>query len=310
LNDAKTAAIIKRKEITSSKTPLSSEQVAGCMDNNIWILTDSITAYNMQTLEPVITETMIAARNPFMQNNFSRFANNYLLDEAAKVLYITAADGEGYKLYTNDLLMKQDNSSSDPAPGEYSYEFAAEYKVTDRYPLKFALNNIDTFNSNLYILGSKKETSQVLSYFGSSIYNERDEIRQLTKIAYKKNSDDLDYKKNKPVTSIKQYYKGGFLQRKFSASAWNGPQGEKIILHNSKDKNKALLLVTFADKEGLEKWTVNTQYPATGFSDFLLDQKHLVIWFTAPSVNIPGSIAAFISIDLSSGNSARYVYQP
>ena len=58
LNNAQTAAVIKRKLIKGNQgLQINFEQVIGCMDNNIWILTDSLVAYNITTLEQVIRET-------------------------------------------------------------------------------------------------------------------------------------------------------------------------------------------------------------------------------------------------------------
>ena len=82
------------------------------MGDVLWLYLDSLMGYNVRSLEPVETETIIAAKNVFMLNNFSRYANSFLLDEAAGVLYLTAADGERYKLYP-DLTMKPDDTSSD-----------------------------------------------------------------------------------------------------------------------------------------------------------------------------------------------------
>jgi hypothetical protein len=307
LNNAQTAAVIKRKLITGNQGhQINFEQVIGCMDKNIWILTDSLLAYNTATLEPVITETDITTKNPFMLNNFSRRANSYLLDEAAKVMYIGAEDGERYKLYSKELLMKPDNSSSDAAPDDYSYEYAAEYKINDRYEMKFALSNIDTFNNRLYILGSTKETSQALSYFGTGIYNERDETRQLTIIPYKQNGDQIDYKNNKPITGNKKYYKAGFLQKKFTIVAWRGAKGEKIIISGNDRSIKPMMNVALVNKNGEERWMVNTSCPLSAFADYLVNDQYLVIWFSSPAPYT----SKFISIDLATGGFGSYTYQP
>ena len=186
LFDAETTQLLNKKGIAADS--ISYEQVIGCMKNILWIYKDSLVGYDVNTLEPAVTETMIAAKNPFMQNNFSKYTNAYLLDESAEVMYITADNSERYKLYPSDFVMKQDETQSDPPKDEnFLYEFAAEYKVNDRYELKYAVSNIDTSNNMLYILGSEKETSQVLSYYGSNVYADRDEPRQLTIIPFKPN---------------------------------------------------------------------------------------------------------------------------
>ena len=310
LNDASTAAIVKKKLIAvNNNTPINYEQVIGCMDNNIWILTDSLVAYNATTLEPVITETDIAAKNLFMQNNFSRRHNSYLLDEAARVMYVGAENGERYKLYTHELLMKPDSMSSDPAPEDHSYEFAAEYKINDRYQWKYALTNIDTFNNLLYILGSTRETSQVLSYFGTGIFADRDEIRQLTMIPYKTDGGEIDYKKNKPVTGIKKYYKAGLLQKKFSTVPWRGLKGEKIIVYYSDTKTKASLSIALVNKDGAEQWAADTHYAPLSFTDYVVSENNLVLWFTAKASNADAE-SVLISIDLATGKASHYTYQP
>jgi len=291
LNDLQNAQLLLQKEITSSN-PITSEQVIGKIGNTLWVFIDSLVGYDTQTLEPVATETAIAEKNPFMLNNFSRYANGYLLDEAAQVLYITAANDQRYKLYPTDFLMKPDDTVSDPAiEDDFNYEFAAEYKVNNRYELKYALANVDTFNQHLYILGSDKETAQVLSYFGSAIYPEREEMRKLTIIAYNKDGEKIDYDQHKPFTSAKQYFKAGFLQRKFFTTAWHSINGERIILYE-KDKRLSIVLT---DSNGKEKWNIDTKQFFNNFTDYLINDQYLVTWFEGKG----GSL--FITIDLSTG---------
>lgn len=291
LYDLQSTQLLQQKEIVSSN-PVNSEQVIGRMGNALWLFIDSLVGYDVQSLEPVATETAITEKNPFMLNNFSDYANSYLLDEAAQVLYITAADDHRYKLYPTDFLMKPDNTVSDAATEEaFSYEFAAEYKVNNRYELKYALTNVDTFNQHLYILGSEKETGQVLGYFGSSIYPEREEQRQLTIIGYNRDGEKINYDQHKPFTSTKQYFKAGFIQKKFFTTAWHGINGERVILY---EKNKKLS-VCLIDKNGNEKWNIDTKQFYNNFSDYLINDQYLVIWFEGNDRSL------FIAIDLSNG---------
>lgn len=288
--DLQKAQLIRQKEIAAVKDA-NTERLIGKMGDLFWVLADSLIGYDVFTLEPVVTQTMIAEKHPFMQNNFSNFPNNYLLDEAAQVLYITAEDGERYKLYP-DLSLKPDDTSADlPEDENFSYEFSAEYKVNDRYALKYALSNVDTFNQHLYILGSDKETGQVLSYYGSSIYPDKEEMRQLTIIAYKADGEKIDYSSNKPVTINKQYFRGGFLQKKFFAAAWHAAAGERIILHEKDRKFSA----AFIDNAGKEKWNVNTPYFFNNFNDYLINDKYFIGWFTTNGGE------TFVCIDLQSG---------
>lgn len=292
LYDLQNAQLLREKEIISSN-PITPEQVIGKMSNILWLFIDSLVGCDAQTLEPVATESAIAQKNSFMLNNFGRYPNNYLLDEAAQVLYITAADGQRYKLYPDDFLMKPDDTVSDAATeDDFNYEFAAEYKVNNRYDLKYALANVDTLNQHLYILGSEKETGQVLSYFGSGIYPERAEMRQLTIIAYNREGGKINYDQHKPFTSRKQYLKAGFLQRKFFATTWHGINGEKIILYE-KEKNLSACLI---DKNGDEKWNVDTKQFFNNFTDYLINDHKLVIWFEGKG----GSL--FIAVDLLNGS--------
>ena len=289
LFDAETTQLLNKKGIAADS--ISYEQVIGCMKNILWIYKDSLVGYDVNTLEPAVTETMIAAKNPFMQNNFSKYTNAYLLDESAEVMYITADNSERYKLYPSDFVMKQDETQSDPPKDEnFLYEFAAEYKVNDRYELKYAVSNIDTSNNMLYILGSEKETSQVLSYYGSNVYADRDEPRQLTIIPFKLNGEKIDYTNNKPITSASKYFKGAFLRQKFSLLVWKGNDGERIILFETNKK----LSIALIDKTGSEKWKINSNYFFNNFNDYLISNKHLAIWFT-------GKEDSIISIDLNNG---------
>ena len=93
LHDGQTIQLQKEKEIPVADT-ITNDNVIGCLKNVLWILTDSLVGYDVHTLEVVVTETAIAVKNPFMQNNFGKLPNDYLLDEAAKVLYIGAENGE------------------------------------------------------------------------------------------------------------------------------------------------------------------------------------------------------------------------
>ncbi len=288
LHDAQTMHLQVEKEIPVTKS-ISSENIIGCLKSVLWILSDSLVGYDVHTLEPVATETSIAAKNLFMQNNFSKYPNAYLLDEAAQVLYIGAENGDRYKLYA-DLNMKPDSTSSDPAPDEFSYEFAAEYKLYGRYQLKFAISNVDTSGGRLYILGSPNETSQVLSYYGVSIYSEREEMRQLTIIPFKRDGEKIDYSKNKPLTGSKKYFKAGFLQNKFHTISWRGIDGERIILFQRNN----IFFIALIDKEGKERWEVDTKQPANNFLDYLACEKNLVVWFE-------GKEDVLLSVELATG---------
>jgi len=290
LHDLQSAKVLQQTEIGSVNEP-NPDRLIGKMGDIFWVLTDSLVGYDVFTLQPVVSPSMIAEKNSFMLNNFSNFSNNYLLDEAAQVLYITAGDGERYKLYP-DLSMKPDDTTSDlPADENFSYEFAAEYKVNDKYEMKYALNNVDTFNQHLYILGSDKETGNVLSYYGTGIYADNEEMRKLTIIAYNIDGEKIDYSAHKPVTIDKQYFRGGFLQKKFFAATWHGNAGERIILHE-KDKK---LVAALIDKDGNEKWNISTQQFFNNFIDYLINDKYFIGWF------IEKGGATFVCIDLATG---------
>lgn len=290
LYDLQKKQLVKEKDIGTTKDE-NSDRLIGKMGNVFWVYMDSLIGYDVFTLEPTVTPSAIEAKHAYMQNNFSSYPNNYLLDEAAQVLYITAENGDRYKLYPN-LNMKPDDTSGDlPEDENFNYEFAAEYKVNNKYELKYALSNVDTFNQHLYILGSEKETGQVLSYYGSSIYPDNEEMRKLTIIAYNNDGEKIDYSRNKPVTINKQYFRGGFLQKKFFATTWHGISGERIIIHE-KDKK---LSAAFIDKDGNEKWNVNTDYFFNNFTDYLINDKYFIAWFMTKGGE------TFVCIDLQSG---------
>lgn len=290
LHDLQNVSVLKQRETGSANDP-NTDRLIGKMGNIFWMLTDSLVGYDVYTLQPVVSSSMIAEKNSFMLNNFSLLPNSYLLDEAAQVLYITAENGDRYKLYP-DLSMKPDDTSSDlPDDENFSYEFAAEYKVNDRYQLKYALSNVDTSNQHLFILGSDKETGNVLSYYGTSIYADNQEMRKLTIIAYNMDGEKIDYSTHKPVTINKQYFRGAFLQKKFFATTWHGNAGERIILHEEDKKLVAALI----DKGGNEKWKVNTQEFFNNFIDYLINDKYFIGWFIAKGGE------TFVCIDLETG---------
>ena len=273
LYDLQSGKQIRQKEIVRHKK-FEHEQIIGKLDTILWVYSDSLVGYDVHTLEPVITETMIAAKNPVLLNNFSEFHNSYLLDESAKVLYLRSKDDIGYKLYPDGLRLVQDNTTADqPADPDYKYEFAAEYQVNDRYSLEFALVNIDTFQNNLYILGSERETGQVTSYFGSQIYSPREESRLISILPYE---EVISASKNMKVifSSKKRYFKAGFLAEKYFARAWRNKDGAHILLF---EENKNLQ-VAMIDKKGVELWRVDTRNQTLQFFDYLIDDSHLVIW--------------------------------
>src|ERR1700712_5618306 len=98
-------------------------------------------------------------------------------------MYLRTENDERYKLYPSGII-KPGDGNNEQAPENYDYEFAANYKLYDRYEIKSALSCIDTSNNKLYILGSKTETGYVLSYFGTAIYPDRKENRQVTIVPY------------------------------------------------------------------------------------------------------------------------------
>jgi hypothetical protein len=192
-------------------------------------------------------------------------------------MYVSAENGNRYKLYPN-LTMMPDNGGSNEAPDDYSYEFAADYKLYGKYNLKYALTCIDTMDNRLYILGSKKETTQALSYFGAGIYPERDELRQLTSIPFNVNGDKIDFSKNKPLITSQKYFGAAFLQNKFTTTAWHGKKGEHIIFYRSGPGGSATLSIALIDKAGKEAWHCNTGIAYLNFSDYLVTENDLLLW--------------------------------
>ncbi len=309
LNDLQTAAIVNQKEIAVIKDkPMDPEQFIGRMGKLFWVLTDSLTGYNETTLEVAATESDIAGKNPFMKNSFSRRHNSYLLDEFAQVMYVGAEDGERYKLYPEGLLMKPDNTSSDLGPDGFSYEFAAEYKINDRYNLQFAISGIDTLSGSMYLLGSEKEISNMLTFEGSTIYPVQDESRQLTIVPYHVTGEKIDYQKDKRVTGKINYFKAGFIQRKFSTVVWRSKREERIIVFHSNKTNKAALCFAMIDAKGNEKWTFSSGYGISDFTDYLLFENQLLVWFNTSQKETGKQQSTFISIGMMDGKSSSYTY--
>ena len=295
LTDLDDGSILKSTLICTSAS-FNRGQVIGKVNDQIWVYADSLVAYNVRSLLPAVTESMIAAKNPVLQNNFSEFPNSYQIDESAGVLYINSKNGDGYKLYTADLRLAEDNSASDPTSDkDYQYEFAAYYQVNDRYNLEYAMVNIDTFQNNVYILGSELETGHVTNYFGSQIYSPREENRFVSIVAWKaieKTGSQLNIKGG----TKKRYYKGGFLAEKFFARAWRSKQNEHIILFEDRKQ----LHIAMVDASGKEIWRVDGQSPLSGFVDYLANDSHFVVWVKNDS---PKEADKVIITDLSTGKS-------
>lgn len=291
---------IKRQQLFSKQEAISAENIIGSLANNIWILGDSLVAYDMNTLQPVITEAMIAEKNPFMLNNFTRYPNSYLLDEGADIFYINSASGDGYKMYTNDLTLKKDDGKNEVAPDDYSYEFAAEYKINNRYDIRYALSNIDTSENKLFILVSDKETGQVISYYGTAIYADREELRHISILPFNSVENNIN-RRSRPVTRQASYARGGFLNVKFSGRAWKGKNSERIILYSSKKNNLAAAMI---DRDGNERWKITTEKSITGFHDYLINHQYLVLFFDTSVA----ADAGYTFIDLSNGKSISQSY--
>lgn len=277
LNDIKTTQLIKSRDIITAKKQIEQEQIIGRLGSVLWILSDSLTGYDVNSLEIVVTEAKIASTFSFMKNNFSRGYNSYLLDEAEQVMYVNAENGKRYKMYPN-LNIEPDTGSSNESADDFSYEFAADYKLYGKYNLKYALSCIDTMDNRLYIMGSKKETTQVLSYFGAGVYPERDEQRQLTSIPFNENGDKIDFSKDKPVTAAQKYVGAAFLQNKFYTTAWHGKNGQHIVLYRSGTGSSATLCVALIEKSGKEAWHYNTGIVYLNFSDYLVTENNLLLW--------------------------------
>ena len=277
LNAVKDNSELNRREIAvTHDKPLEHEQVIGRLGNIILIVTDSLVGYDGRTLEPVMTTSTIVAENPFMKDNISSHHYSYLLDEGAAVLYVRDEKDDHYKLYPGTQSLKPDDGINELAPEEYNYEIAANYKLYDRCEMKSILTCIDTANNSFYILGSEKETGYILSYFGTAIFPEREEDRQLTIVPYHGDGEKLDYKKNPPKTGKANYFKGGFLQNKFCTTAWKSKRGERIILFQS-NGIKPTLSVALVDKEGKEKWRTGTLTAANIFTDYLVGDTNLLL---------------------------------
>jgi hypothetical protein len=76
LNDVKTTQLLQIKEIISAKKQIKQEQIIGRLGTVLWVLSDSLTGYDVHTLEIAVTETDVASVNSFMKNNFSRQHNS------------------------------------------------------------------------------------------------------------------------------------------------------------------------------------------------------------------------------------------
>ncbi|HMO61951.1 MAG TPA: PA2928 family protein [Ferruginibacter sp.] len=303
LHDAATATLLKKQLLFSGQEPANHEKIIGSLKNTIWILGDSLVAYDMITLKPVITEAAIIENNTFMANNFASYPNAYLMDEGAQVLFITAANGNAYRLYPANMQLQEDAGINDPAPEEFLYEFAAEYKVNNHYALKYALSNVDTIANKLYILGSDKEVGQVARYYGAAIDAGNPEARRITIMPIDKTANGLD-KKQSPVTKKNAYQAGGFLNNKFGATAWHGQQGERIIIHQQKRGSHSKMAVTLIDKEGNETWNIVTGTGPDFFTDYLINDEYLVLFHNAS----PAIGAGFTSITLKNGKSVLHIY--
>jgi len=293
---------LNKKEIavTHGKI-LEHEQVIGRLGNIIWIVTDSLVGYDEHTLEPVITESMIIDANPFMKDNISRHHYSYLLDEAAAVMYMRDEKGDNYKLYPDSAKLKPDDGNNERAPEDHNYEIAANYKMYDRCEMKSILTCIDTTGNNFYILGSEKETGYVLSYFGTAIYPEREENRQLTIVPYHADGEKLDYQKNPPKIGKDSYFKAGFLQNKFCNTAWKNKEGERIILFQT-NTIKPTLCIALVDKDGKEAWRTDTVMAANTFIDYLVSNNNLLLWFNNPDKKNNSFKTVVFNIDLEHGN--------
>lgn len=302
LHNIENNSIINKKEISLTHKKWEPEQVIGKLGKNLWILTDSLVAYDQYSLEPVTNETKLKEINLFVKDNFSRYPNSYLLDEAAEVMYLRTESGDKYKLYPGDLALKPDDGINEKAADDYDYEIAANYRLYDRYELKSALTCIDTLHNMLYILGSEKETGFVLSYFGTAIFPERDETRQLTLVPYHADGEKLDYKKHPPITSIQQYYKAAFLQQKFLTAAWKSNIGERMILYQTDNKNKSAICIALVDNDGKEKWKTDTGMNANNFIDYLFSDKNLLLWFKIYQKEKSYAQTILVNIDLSNGH--------
>ena len=282
--DLQTGKLIRKRSIETVNKPVTAENVIGKMGSELWLYTDSLRAYDILSLETRITETMIATANPLMKDNFSTYVNAYLLDEATNVLYITAADGSRHKLYAGTLVLKPDNTSSDAFDEEgYSYEYAAEYKLHDRYQLKYAMGNVSLYNNKVYILGTEKETGNVISYYGSGIYAENPGMRSLSIFNISENKEKVAVDGHQLFTSKRKYANAGFLKKKFFERVWQGNTGEHLLIFESNIKMNPTLSVAKTDSTGAELWLTDTGLPMAAFTDYLITEDgNLVLWFELP----------------------------
>ena len=302
LNDVKDNSELRRKEIAvTHDKPIEHERLIGKPGNVFLVVTDSFVGYDEHTLEPVITESTIIEANPFMKDNISRQHYSYLPDEATAVLYLRDEKGDSYKLYPGSPVLKPDDGNNEQAPEDYSYEFAADYKLYDRYKLISALTCIDTAGNSLYILGSEKETASVVSYFGTAIFPEREESRQLTIVPFPPGGEKAGYKNNPPKTGKASYYKGAFLQNKFSTTAWKNKQGDRIILFQT-NTIRPMLRVALVDREGKEKWRTDAGMETNRFIDYLVAENNLLLWFNIPGSKDNSFKTSVVNIDLLTGN--------
>lgn len=286
--------------ITHGK-PIDPGQLIGMLGNIFYVIADSLLGYDVHTLEPVTTEASLTAANPFMKDNFSRQHNNYLLDEAAAVMYIRAENDDRYKLYPASSILKADDGNNDPAPEDYSYEMNANYRLYDRYSIKDGVTCIDTADNKLYILGSEKETGYVLSYFGTGIFPEHEAERQVCIVPYHADGEKLDYAINPPQINHATYFKGGFLQRKLYTSAWRNKQGERIILFQTNTK-KQMVCVAMVDREGKERWRTEIGYAANTFIDYLAADGNLLLWFNHPNPGKNSFETELVNVNLVNGH--------
>lgn len=255
--DTRTGKLLKKKKIVSGAEKQNMvPQSYGGFGDNIWLSTDKIRAYNINTLEESLNQKSIIEKNKFDATIFPY--EERFIDEAVQAgfIYFTATTGDRYRLNLSDLTITALSEESKADKEEYIKNMHFRY---DRDGLSGT--RCDTLLKKALIL-SKDSESAVHIY---PEHNQADPVYKklyLFKADYTARplGDHLTYTYTNLAKTTDSTYVNGFFLKDTKTGKIAKPLKENtyVIVHHENISNNAKTLLTAVDDNNKAFWTSNT----------------------------------------------------
>jgi hypothetical protein len=256
LYETATGKLIKKKIIVEAAEEKNMLVVCyGGYGNKIWLHTNWLTAYDINSLEELVNEKTLARQNNFDVNNFPDDQRFIVEGMANGHIRFTATPGARYVIDLNSLKISNEKES----PKNAGNTINQQLRFLNTHNAVYGVRS-DTLNSIMFIL-AKDNNSAINSYPGNSdnepVYK-RMYLFSATYTLNKTGSHEFYLYSN-----LKQFfgpsYLNGIFLKDFNTDKTVRLQkpGAYIILHNDSLGNNSKSILTAIDESNNPIWQLN-----------------------------------------------------